>query len=83
MSGKTACVAVAAGWVRAVQAEGRAVSLDVAQTLAMVTLLCFGGARQRALARLVVCRGNRSVLRTLVNFRRKYRLTWLLAYFTC
>lgn len=54
MSGKTACIAGAAGWVRAVQAEGRAVSLDVAQTLAVVALLRFGGARQRALARLVV-----------------------------
>jgi hypothetical protein len=35
------------------QAEGRAVSLDVAKTLAVVALLSLGGARERAAIRLV------------------------------
>ncbi|KAH7375388.1 hypothetical protein B0T11DRAFT_270257 [Plectosphaerella cucumerina] len=52
MAGLAAVVAAAAG-AGAAQAEGRAVSLDMAQTLAVVALLGLGGTGQRAAVGLV------------------------------
>ncbi|KAH8646758.1 hypothetical protein BX600DRAFT_155560 [Xylariales sp. PMI_506] len=49
-----AVVATAAGSGTG-QAEGRAVGLDVAKTLAVVALLSLGGTRERALVGLVAC----------------------------
>lgn len=56
MAGLAAVVA-AAGRAGTADAEGRAVSLDVAETLAVIALLGLSAARKRAFARLVVCRG--------------------------
>jgi len=47
-------VVAAAGSASAAKAKGRAIRLDVAQALAVVALLGLGGARQRALAGLVI-----------------------------
>lgn len=55
VTGLAAVVAAAAG-AGAAQAEGRAVSLDVAQTLAVVALLSLGGTGQGAAVGLVACR---------------------------
>ncbi|KAH6962282.1 hypothetical protein BKA56DRAFT_181374 [Ilyonectria sp. MPI-CAGE-AT-0026] len=56
----TALVAsTAAAGPGAAQAEGRAVSLDVAQSLAVIALLGFGGTGERAAVRLVACSWNR------------------------
>ena len=52
VAGLAAVVAAAAGGVAA-ESEGRAVGLDVAETLAVVALLGLGGARQRAAVGLV------------------------------
>jgi hypothetical protein len=52
VTGLAAVVAPSAG-AGAAQAEGRAVSLDVAKTLAVVALLGLSGARQRAAVGLV------------------------------
>lgn len=52
MAGLAAVVAATACSVAA-QTEGRAVSLDVAETLAVVALLGLGGARKRAAVGLV------------------------------
>ncbi|KAH7030710.1 uncharacterized protein B0I36DRAFT_113135 [Microdochium trichocladiopsis] len=53
VAGLTAVVAATVGGAGAGQAEGRAVSLDVAETLAVIALLGIGGAGQRALVGLV------------------------------
>ena len=50
-----AAVVAAAGRTSTADAKSRAVSLDVAETLAVVALLGFGATRKRALAGLVVC----------------------------
>lgn len=52
MAGLAAVVAAAAG-AGSAQAKGRAVSLDMAKTLAVVALLGLGGARQGAAVGLV------------------------------
>lgn len=83
MSGKATCIAVAVRRVRAVQTEGRAISLDVAQTLAVVALLRFGGAGQRAVARLVIYSAPYVSAMNHIKVHRGELPTWLLAYFTC
>lgn len=52
MAGLTAVVAATAGGV-ASQTQGRAVGLDMAESLAVVALLGLGGARKRAAVGLV------------------------------
>ena len=47
-------VVAAARSTSTANAEGRAISLDVAESLAVIALLRFRGTRERALARLVV-----------------------------
>lgn len=54
VTGLTAVVASAAGGITT-QTESRAVSLDVAETLAVVALLSLGGAGERASVGLVSC----------------------------
>jgi hypothetical protein len=51
---KLLAVVAAARRTGTADAEGGAISLDVAESLAVIALLRFGGARKRALARLVV-----------------------------
>lgn len=55
MTGLAAVIA-AASRTGTADAESRAVSLNVTETLAVVALLGLGAARKRAFARLVVCR---------------------------
>lgn len=55
MAGLAAVIA-AASRTGTADAESRAVSLDVAETLAVIALLGLGAARKRAFAGLVVCR---------------------------
>ena len=50
-----AAVVAAAGRAGTANAKGRAISLDVAETLAVIALLGLGAARKRAFAGLVVC----------------------------
>lgn len=52
MTGLAAVVAASAG-TSAAQAQSRAISLDMAKTLAVVALLSLSGARQRAAVGLV------------------------------
>lgn len=54
VTGLAAVVAAAAG-AGATQAEGRAVSLNVAKALAVVALLGLGGTGKRAAVGLVAC----------------------------
>lgn len=58
MAGLATVVAAAAG-SGAAQAEGRAVSLDVAQSLAVIALLGLGGTGERAAVGLMACSWNR------------------------
>jgi hypothetical protein len=51
---KLLAVVAAARRTGTADAEGGAISLDVAESLAVIALLRFGGARERALARLMV-----------------------------
>lgn len=69
VSGLSAGVAAAAG-AGAAQTQGRAVGLDVAETLAVVALLRLGGARVGAAIALVAWGRGQSVMEGRVEWRR-------------